>query len=246
MSDNKETTREELVLLLKSARETMCADVQWELTEHLADALIRELEQAPAVEAVDEERYSAALTGLNRLMGYLRDCIELVGHLVQERDEARAALARASEAAGEPIGWFQLKPEFGSDRIGIRWNGDGRLNDGQALYAATQPAQAAVAPVMWEQVVDGEPNDTTTKDRNHADVWELNGIDVRALYAAPQPASEQQATHVSVPRELFQDLVEEVSDYAASRKFRKSEIEWRKERIEAAWAILAAKGDGHV
>ena len=202
MSDNKETTREELVLLLKSARETMCADVQWELTEHLADALIRELEQAPAVEAVDEERYSAALTGLNRLMGYLRDCIELVGHLVQERDEARAALARASEAAGEPI--------------------------------------------AWEQVIDGEPNGTITKDHNHADVWELNGIDVRALYAAAQPASEQQATHVSVPRELFQDLVEEVSDYAASRKFRKSEIEWRKERIEAAWAILAAKGDGHV
>ena len=112
--------------------------------------------------------------------------------------QAHAALSRASEAAEEPIGWFQLKPEFGSDRIGIRWNGDGRLNDGQALYAAAQPA------------------------------------------------SEQQATHVSVPRELFQDLVEEVSDYAASRKFRKSEIEWRKERIEAAWAILAAKGDGHV
>ena len=117
---------------------------------------------------------------------------------VASEEKAEGDSTRASEAAGEPIGWFQLKPEFGSDRIGIRWNGDGRLNDGQALYAV------------------------------------------------PQPASEQQATHVSVPRELFQDLVEEVSDYAASRKFRKSEIEWRKERIEAAWAILAAKGDGHV
>ena len=57
----------------------------------------------------------------------------------------RAALARASEEAGEPIGWFQLKPEFGSDRIGIRWNGDGRLNDGQALYAVPQPASGQQA-----------------------------------------------------------------------------------------------------
>jgi transcriptional regulator with XRE-family HTH domain len=49
----------------------------------------------------------------------------------------------AADAAA-PVGWFQLKPEFGSDRIGIRWNGDVCLKDGQAIYAVPIAVEAAL------------------------------------------------------------------------------------------------------
>jgi len=65
------------------------------------------------------------------------------------------------------------------------------------------------------------------------------------LYAAPQPASGQKANHVLVPRELLQDFIDDVEEYAASREFKAREVVWRGERIVSARALLAAKGDGH-
>ncbi|WP_155704422.1 hypothetical protein [Burkholderia cepacia] len=44
---------------------------------------------------------------------------------------------------------------------------------------------------------------------------------------------------VTIPRALLQDLIDDVSDYAASREFKPREKAWRDDVIERARALLA-------
>ena len=165
--------------------------------------------------------------------------------------QARAALARASEAAGEPVDYDRVVQICEAHGIGLPVDCVEMVVEIIRLAAPQAASEQQAAPGepvgnwLWRELMD-YCRDRGIAPANNDRLFEIVKRARAKFDAAPQLASEQEATHVSVPRELFQDLVEEVSDYAASRKFRKSEIEWRKERIEAAWAILAAKGGGHV
>ena len=46
---------------------------------------------------------------------------------------------------------------------------------------------------------------------------------------------------VAIPRALLQDLIDDVSDYAASREFRASETAWRDDILTRARALLATQ-----
>ncbi|MDN7703309.1 hypothetical protein QZM15_33020 [Burkholderia sp. AU44665] len=46
---------------------------------------------------------------------------------------------------------------------------------------------------------------------------------------------------VAIPRTLLQDLIDDVSDYAASREFRKRETAWRDDILARARALLATQ-----
>ena len=48
------------------------------------------------------------------------------------------------------------------------------------------------------------------------------------------------ANKVLIDRALLQDLIDDVSDYAASREFKERETKWRTELLEKASALLAA------
>lgn len=67
-------------------------------------------------------------------------------------------------------------------------------------------------------------------------------VEIAALHE--DRASEQQADHVLVPRELLQDFIDDAEEFAASREFKAREVVWRDKRIVRARALLAAKGDG--
>ena len=127
----------------------------------------KEMKQAPTVEAgarvlTANEIESAAdkLLGPYMADGYSRATLPNLINFVASLSLFSVNAARASEAAaGEPVGWFQLKPELGSDRIGIRWNGDGCLKDGQAIYADPQPASEQQINRMTEEDVERQYRD---------------------------------------------------------------------------------------
>jgi hypothetical protein len=47
------------------------------------------------------------------------------------------------------------------------------------------------------------------------------------------------AEHVTIRRDLLQDLIDDVSDYAVSREFKQRESQWRTQLLESARAALA-------
>jgi hypothetical protein len=61
-------------------------------------------------------------------------------------------------------------------------------------------------------------------------------------HTAPPTVAQQGA--LTVPIELLTDLVDDVSDYAASRTFREQETVWRRDLVERARALLAAGRTG--
>jgi hypothetical protein len=54
--------------------------------------------------------------------------------------------------------------------------------------------------------------------------------------AGAKPVS---AEHVTIRRDLLQDLIDDVSDYAVSREFKQRESQWRTQLLESARAALA-------
>lgn len=126
-----------------------------------------------------------------------------VKRIVQERDEARAALARASEAvAGEPVAYttpLRLKQIAEGNRpVDTMWHASMRDEGDIPLYAAPQPAQAEV-PAGYK-LVPTEPTPLMSAAGFSVSQAEHDPAQVyRAMIAAaPQPASEQQV-HADVP-----------------------------------------------
>lgn len=171
-----------------------------------------------------------------------------VKRIVQERDEARAALARASEpAAGEPVpaGW-KLAPVEPTKKM---------IFEAQRYVWVAEEDANEVG--IWRSMIAAAPDPSQEPTRCHlcdntGDIHDATG-EWRGecpYCAAPQPASEQQAAR-GLSGEQVEAIMEQAQVFASAWSLvggvfdHGNALETAEQEKENLRALLAAKGDGH-